>query len=214
MRCWSVTAVLAAILPVACGAGPPTEATAEGDDAITVASFNFPESVLLAKICAQALESAGFWVERQLNLGTRELVQPALQRSLVEFVPEYAGSTLEFVAGAGSASPDERATHRALAQALAARGIAVLAAAPAEDQSGFVVTRTTAGRFGLRTISDLRSVAEEFVFGGPPECLQRPLCLRGLSSTYGLTFDRFVPLDESGPAHGRGPPGRATSRWP
>ncbi len=62
------------------------------DDAVTVASFNFPESVLLAEIYAQAMEAAGYRVEREHELGTRELVIPALAGGLVEFVPEYTGS--------------------------------------------------------------------------------------------------------------------------
>src|SRR4029453_14214283 len=93
-------------LLVACaGSGAPAQ-DARGDDAITVASFNFPESVLLAEIYSQAIEGAGVRVEREAALGPRELVMPALLEGLVEFVPEYSGSGLQFLAGEGSASPD------------------------------------------------------------------------------------------------------------
>jgi osmoprotectant transport system substrate-binding protein len=37
------------------------------------------------------------------------------------------------------------------------------------------------------------------VFGGPPECPSRPLCLDGLENTYGLRFKEFRPLDAGGP---------------
>jgi osmoprotectant transport system substrate-binding protein len=58
-------AVSLAFLSAACvGSGTPTQ-DARGDDAITVASFNFPESVLLAEIYSQAIEGAGFRVERE-----------------------------------------------------------------------------------------------------------------------------------------------------
>jgi len=43
------------------------------------------------------------------------------------------------------------------------------------------------------------SVAGTFVFGGPPECPQRPFCLLGLEQTYGLHFKEFKPLDVGGP---------------
>jgi osmoprotectant transport system substrate-binding protein len=186
------------LLLAACGSPPAPQTTAVDDDAITVASFNFAESVLLAELYGQALRSAGFRVELALDLGAREFVQPALQRGLVELVPEYAGSALEFVAGNGSASADERATHRALARAMASRGLTVLAASPAQDRNGIVVTSETATRFDLHTISDLRPVASQMAFGGPPECPERPLCLEGLTSLYGLRFESFVPLDEGG----------------
>jgi len=37
------------------------------------------------------------------------------------------------------------------------------------------------------------------VLGGPPECPSRPLCLLGLGSVYGLSFEGFVSLDAGGP---------------
>ncbi len=187
------------VLAAACSSGPAPKTTALDDDAITVASFNFPESELLAELYGGALRSAGFHVEFALSLGTREQVEPALQKGLVELVPEYSGSALDFVAGVGSSSSDVRATHAALASAMAARGVTVLDPAPAQDENGFAVTAATAKRYGLRTLSDLAPVASELVFGGPPECAQRQLCLLGLRSVYGLTFKAFVPLDEGGP---------------
>ena len=54
-----------------------------------VASFNFPESELLAAIYGLAIRQAGIPVRFQLDLGPRELVQPALEQGLVEVVPEY-----------------------------------------------------------------------------------------------------------------------------
>jgi osmoprotectant transport system substrate-binding protein len=195
---WGTAMLLPFLFLAACGTPREGRATALDDDAITIASFNFAESVLLAELYGQALRSAGFRVELALDLGAREFVQPALQKGLVELVPEYAGSALEFVAGNGSASADERATHRALARAMASRGLTVLAASPAQDQNGIVVTRETATRFDLHTISDLGPVAPQMAFGGPPECRERPLCLGGLVSLYGLRFESFVPLDEGG----------------
>jgi glycine betaine/choline ABC-type transport system substrate-binding protein len=50
--------LLPSLLLAACGSVPPPRTTALDDDAITVASFNFPESVLLAQLYGQALRSA------------------------------------------------------------------------------------------------------------------------------------------------------------
>ncbi|NIS28800.1 MAG: hypothetical protein GWN07_01755, partial [Actinobacteria bacterium] len=38
----------------------------------------------------------------------------------------------------------------------------------------------------------------EFTLGGPPECRDRPRCMRGLVDTYGLSVD-FRALDAGGP---------------
>jgi len=58
-----------------------------------------------------------------------------------------------------------------------------------------VVTRATAARLHLRTVSDLRRVARELTIGGTPECPKRPYCLPGLRSVYGLQFAAFEPFD-------------------
>ena len=43
------------------------------------------------------------------------------------------------------------------------------------------------------------TLASTFIFGGPPECPERPFCLLGLEDTYGLEFKEFRPLDSGGP---------------
>jgi osmoprotectant transport system substrate-binding protein len=178
----------------------PTSSSALGDDAITVGSFNFAESEVLAEIYSQALEGGGFHVRRAFNLGPRELVAPALSRGLVEFVPEYAGTALQF-SSLGSRVPtaDIQATHDGLVRSLAKRHVTALEPAPAQDSNAFVVTRQTATRLGLRTLSDLTSLADGLIFGGPPECPSRPQCLAGLELVYGLKFKEFVRLDTGGP---------------
>src|SRR5882672_9654008 len=132
----SVVLVLLALALIGCARDQgPAVTSVLSDDAITVGSFNFPESEVLAEIYAQVLEARGFRVERQLDVGPRELLIPALQRGLVELVPEYAGSLLGFFGG--TASSDAATTHQRLAVALAARGLAALGAAPAEDRNAF-----------------------------------------------------------------------------
>jgi osmoprotectant transport system substrate-binding protein len=202
----SVLVLLLTVPPTACisiglgSAGERSTQLATGDDAITIASFDFPESAVLAEIYSQALESRGFRVKRALHLGPRELVEPALERGLIEFVPEYQGTALEFVTlGRGKPSTDVESTRRRLSEAFAHHGITVLAPSPAQDANAIAVTAQTAARYRLKTISDLSPVARRLVFGGPPECPSRPLCLAGLESVYGLHFKRFQGLDAGGP---------------
>lgn len=167
------------------------------DDTITVGSFNFPESEVLAEIYALTLEGRGFDVERQLDVGPRELLIPALQRGLVELVPEYAGSLLGFLGG--SASSDSATTHQRLAVELAPRGLTALSAAPAEDHNAFAISATTAENLNVESLSDLGSFAPGMTFGGPAECPERALCLKGLEDVYGLHFKEFIALDAGGP---------------
>ncbi|MDF2731400.1 MAG: glycine/betaine transporter substrate-binding protein [Desertimonas sp.] len=194
------TACVAAL--AACGddGRPSVPADALGDDAITVGSFDFPESVLLAELYSQALEENGFRVERALGLGPREFVGPALHAGLIELVPDYGGTAVAFFsAGAVAPNSDPASNHRALEDVVAGSTITALDAAPAENVNTFVVSEDTARRYGLTTLSDLTPVAPELVLGGPPECATRQLCQVGLREVYGLKFADFVALEAGGP---------------
>ena len=124
--------------------------------AVVVASFNFPESELLAAIYALALMQAGIPARLQLGLGPRELVQSALAQGLVDVVPEYLGTALTSLKpGADVAMSDPVAVRHELVRALARWHVQVLQPAAAQDQDGLVVTGATAARLRLRTVSDL-----------------------------------------------------------
>ena len=163
---------------------------------ITVGSFNFPESVLLAEIYGRALAARGYPVRVLADLGTREVVDPALMDGLLQLVPEYAGSALEFVSlGRLSATAEAAAANRALAKSLEGRGLLAARPAAAQNTNAIVVTAATAARYGLRSITDLATVAPRLTFGGPPECPERAYCLPGLKRIYGVHFKGFSPLD-------------------
>ena len=187
-------ALLAACQPGVAPAG--RGGTGAHGGAVVVASFNFPESELLAAIYGLAIRHAGIPVQLQLDLGPRELVQPALEQDLVDVVPEYLGTALTSLEPRpGVPMSDPAAVRAALIRALARWHVQVMTLAAAQDQNGVVVTEATARRLGLRTVSDLRQAASRLTLGGSPECPDRPFCLPGLRKVYGLGFARFVPFD-------------------
>ena len=202
--CRAACAALAVAL-AACTASGGHASSAAGTPAwpgpvISVGSFDFPESVLLAEIYGEALAADKFPVRILANLGPREVVDPALVDGLVQLVPEYAGSALQFFSlGKLSATSDAAVANRALAASVAARGLVAARPAPAQDANAIVVTTATAARYRLRSIADLARVAPGLVFGGPPECPGRAYCLAGLKRVYGLRFRSFIPLDAGGP---------------
>src|SRR5215475_1048318 len=162
-RQWRVLSAVGLALAVLCAActspghhGSAPAPAGHADATITVGSFNFPESVLLAHIYAGALAAKGFPVRVLPNLGTRELVDPALMNGLIQLVPEYSGSALDFMSlGRQPATSDAAATHTALARAAGRRGLVATEPAPAQDGNAIVVTEATAAQYHLRTIADL-----------------------------------------------------------
>jgi len=177
------------------GAGSTTKAKT-----VNIGAFNFSESAILAGIYEGALKSAGFQVTVRPNLGSREVVEPALERGEIDLYPGYAATELEFVnKAAGKATPDAQATTAELRAALASKGITALDPSPAIDSNAFAVTKATADKYNLKNLSDLSPVAGQLTLGGPPECPTRPFCQLGLTNTYGLNFKEFKPLDAGGP---------------
>jgi osmoprotectant transport system substrate-binding protein len=194
--CLPALALLAACQPGTSQTAAAGRGTSAPAGAVVVASFNFPGSELLAAIYGLAIRHAGIPVQLELDLGPRELVQPALEQGLVDVVPEYLGTALTSLhPPAGLAMPDPAAVRATLARALAPWHVRVMTPAAAQDQNGIVVTEATARRLGLHKVSDLRRIAARLTLGGSPECPGRPYCLPGLRKAYGLDFARFLPFD-------------------
>ena len=200
--------VLAAILVVcAAGAGcsssgaegPPRTSTGAKGTIVVGVSGAFAENQIVAEMYAQVLEHAGYTVERQLDLRSREISQNALESGQIDLKPEYLSSLLLFLDPNAQASDNPVVVTSKDSQLLRSRGIALLTPSPAEDTNEFVANSKTAERFNLTTMSSLARVAGQLTLGGPPECPQRPFCIPGLNRVYGIIFEDFTPLDAGGP---------------
>jgi osmoprotectant transport system substrate-binding protein len=183
-----IAGLIAGFLGGCSGAGPgdPTQRP------IRIASYDFVENQILAELYGQAMRRADLPVRIEAGLGTREIVEPALEQGQVDFVVDYLGTALDFlVPGTKQNHGSPQSVHQALAQQFSTRGIAVLGFAPATDQNGFAVRRTFARHRNVSRLSDLVPMARLLVLGGPPECPRRRYCLVGLKQVYGLEFGEF-----------------------
>jgi osmoprotectant transport system substrate-binding protein len=179
--------------------GPPS-APAELPD-ITIGSANFDESAVVAEIYAQALEAAGFTVERDLYTGPRETTLPALENGDLNLMPEYIGNLLSVGLG-GEATGDPEETFAALQDALAEVGLVAFDYSPGADEDAFAVRAETADEFDLAAISDLTPIAADLTWGLPPECETRDTCGVGLNDLYGIDISTIPveTIDPCGPA--------------
>lgn len=159
----------------------------------------FAESQLVAEMYAQVLEQAGFTVEREFDLRSREVSQSALESGQIDLKPEYLSSLLLFLDPTAQASSDPTDVERQVGDHLRPKGITVLTPSPAQDTNQFVANASTAQEFNLTTLSSLATVADRLTVGAPPECPLRPFCLPGLRDVYGILFENFEPLDAGGP---------------
>jgi osmoprotectant transport system substrate-binding protein len=185
------------LLVLVAGCGSKTNASAP---AITIGSANFTESQILAEIYAQGLEAKGFKVTTKLDIGAREVYFPALERGAINFFPEYIGSALNYLTKQqDAAKPDATQTYNLLTTELTKHQLKAFAMASAADQDGVVVNQETENKYHFKKVSDLKPVASNLVYGGPPECPTRVACLKGLEDVYGIHFKEFKALDAGGP---------------
>ena len=196
----SATALVLCVALAACTSPDADRTRTAGENTIVVGvSGAFAENQIVAEMYAQVLEHAGYQVERQLDLRSRETSQSALEAGQIDVKPEYLSSLLLFLDPDAEASADETVVARLDAELLRPQGITLLNPSPAEDTNQFVANAEAAERFDLTTMSSLIPVADQLTLGGPPECPVRPFCLPGLSRVYGLVFKDFTALDAGGP---------------
>ncbi|HKC18087.1 MAG TPA: ABC transporter substrate-binding protein [Candidatus Dormibacteraeota bacterium] len=195
------TVLVFALAAVACGSTPSSGgggSTPKGS--VTIAGFNFTEGSVLAELYGQVLEHDGYSVQYKLNLGNREVVSKAIEAGSIDAYIGYAATDLEFYnKGAGEASGDVSATASKLNSHLQSLNLVALTPSAAVDQNAFAMTKANAQKFNATKLSDLASVGNQIVLGGPPECANRPFCEPGLEQTYGIHFKDFKSLDADGP---------------
>jgi osmoprotectant transport system substrate-binding protein len=173
---------------------------------IVVGAANFSENQTLAELYKIALNAAGYTATTQ-TIGNRELYEPALEKNQIQVVPEYAATLTEFLNGkVNGASPPPQASSDLSATVTALKadgnklGLTFGDASQAADENAYAVTKATADKYSLKTLSDFaaKCSGKSSVLGGPAECPQRPFCQPGLESKYGISFGEFKSLDSGG----------------
>jgi len=178
---------------------PGNEQPSSSRTIVVGVSGAFAENQLVAEMYARVLEHAGYTVEREFDLRSREVSQSALESGQIDLKPEYLSSLLVFLDSGAQGSSDPADVAHQVGDRLRSKGITVLTPSPAQDTNQFVANAKTAQRFNLTTLSSLAPVAGRLTIGAPPECPLRPFCMLGLRDVYGILFEDFVPLDAGGP---------------
>jgi osmoprotectant transport system substrate-binding protein len=138
-----------------------------GGPTITVGSKNFTEQYILGELYAQILEANDFTVERQLNLGSEQIADGALQDGQIDFYPEYTGTALVALLGyegENPATPEE--TYEEARSRYAERDPAdtMLPYANFNNNYGIFVRNDVAEQYGLQTLDDLTDAAPNLTF--------------------------------------------------
>lgn len=170
-----------------------------GKGELLIGSAGFTESKVLAEIYSRVLADAGYRTRVQ-TLANRELYEPALEKGQIDVVPEYASTLAEFLNAKknGSkakpvATSDIDKTVTALEKLASPRGLKVLPAGRATDQSAFAVSKELAAENKLKTLSDLGASKQKIKLASGEECETRVFCKPGLEKTYGIDITALDP---------------------
>jgi osmoprotectant transport system substrate-binding protein len=212
-KLFALLSLFACLLATACGddADNDTATTPDGGGAqagaiarnaanakttITVGSKNFTEQKVLGEVYAQALRAAGYTVKTELSLGDEKTAQRALKTGAIDGYPEYTGTALLSLCDVPTDQipKESQQAFREARDCFARDGLTAFPPTPFTSSNEVGVTKETADRLGLRTISDLKGKDRQLTLYGSPECRRRTDCLLGLRQTYGLRFKRFVPV--------------------
>jgi glycine betaine/choline ABC-type transport system substrate-binding protein len=195
----------------ACGGGGSSSSTTSaqagliksnpdnGKVTLTVGSKNFTEEYILGEIYAQALQAAGYNVNKQLNLGSEVVALKALKAGQISGYPEYTSTALTsfFHAAPGQVPADAQAAYAQAKADLEKEGLTAFPPTPFADSNAVGTLTSTAKKLGIVNVSDLQGKSQDLVLDGSPECRQRVDCLVGLQKNYGLKFKQFNPVDIS-----------------
>lgn len=166
---------------------------------LTIGSKNFPEQEILGEIYTQALQAAGYKAKSDLSLGSETVALKTLKAGQISGYPEYASTALTSFFGLEPEEVPSDATEaweKANAE-FEKEGLTAFEPTPFASANAVGLLKTTAEKYNLKTVSDLKGVSEKLTLYGSPECRQRIDCLAGLEKLYGLKFKQFKPVDIS-----------------
>ncbi len=198
------------LLLTACSTNDPlAEPTgdATGDDAATVApaesetlvvgSQQYYSNEIIAELYALSLEEAGYTVEREYQIGQREVYMPEIEAGAIDVFPEYGGNLLQFLDPETQAVDTE--TIMSGLEAALPGGVRALSPAEATDQDSYTVTRETAEEYELVSIADLANLDQPITVAANSEFETRPYGPPGLEGVYGVQAEVLAVEDSGGP---------------
>jgi osmoprotectant transport system substrate-binding protein len=189
----------AALALSGCASSNPLSTTSSNSASgatLVVGSQAYYSNEIIAELYSQALENGGFKVDRQYQIGQREVYLPELKAGKIDVFPEYIGS-LDQALNKTAAGGKEAAVYADLKSVLPS-GLSVLTPAAASDQNSWTVTKAFAAKYHLTDVASLKNVTEPITVGGNSELETRPYGPTALKSKYGITIAGFKAVEDSG----------------
>jgi osmoprotectant transport system substrate-binding protein len=166
------------------GCSSATSKSTNSKPTIKVGSKNFTESLVLGELYADALEHAGYKVERKLNLGDA-IVHTSLVSGAIDLYPEYTGTGLISILKEAPKYDPKEVYDEVAAKYKEKFKLIWLNPSEANDSQGLVITKKASDKYNIHTISDLQKNASNIRFASQGEFDKRADGLPALIKAYG-----------------------------
>jgi len=158
-----------------------------GDKTVRVGSKDFTESEIVAEIYAEALEDAGFDVDREMDISS-SVIHTSIVNDEIDLYPEYTGTGLISILKMDPITDPEEVYKTVKDEYEKQFQLTWLTYAQANDGQGLFISKKASDEYGIKTISDLQKHASKLRFASRGEFDQREDGLPGLEKVYG-SFD-------------------------
>lgn len=162
---------------------------------VRVTSKEFTEQLVLGKIAVLALTAAGADVIDQTNVQGSVNARASLTRGDADLMWEYTGTGWVTYLGQSKPIPDPTQQYDAVRDLdLRENGIVWLPPAPLNNSYTIGVTRATAEKYGLKTMSDMTKIpVGQRTYCVDHETFGRDDGFLGMLKGYGLQYGKDVP---------------------
>lgn len=170
----------------------------KSDNVIRVGSKDFTEQEILCYMTSQAIENnTDIDVENECNLGGAQVVFSALINDNIDLYIDYAGTDYTDILKHKPISDVDKVYKTIKKEMKEKYDIEVLNQMAFNNTYALAVTKETAQKYNLATISDLTRVSNDLIIAPTLEFINREDGLPGLEKEYGLSFKDTIGIDGS-----------------
>lgn len=170
----------------------------KSENVIRVGSKDFTEQEILCYMTSHAIESnTDIDVENECNLGGAQVVFSALTNDNIDLYIDYAGTDYTDILKHKPISDVDKVYKTIKKEMKEKYDIEVLNQMAFNNTYALAVTKETAQKYNLATISDLTRVSNDLIIAPTLEFINREDGLPGLEKEYGLSFKDTIGIDGS-----------------
>lgn len=172
--------------------------TKNKENIIRIGSKDFTEQEILCHMTSKAIENnTDIKVKKECNLGGAQVVFSALTNNNIDLYIDYAGTDYTDILK-HKPIPDVNKVYQTIKKEMKEKyNVEVLKQMAFNNTYALAVTKSTAKKYNLKTISDLEKVSKELIIAPTLEFINREDGLPGLEKKYGLTFKDTIGIDGS-----------------